>query len=433
MMRTVEILLVIVIITGAFITASFFAVLPTPRQVSPMNLRRLALTTLQTLDVDHGLSQTVFEPANDTTWNDLKIALSVCLPPNIVYNMTVYEVQTGATQLYNMTNSLSNAASLGVSTGASSYFVASSNVTFNFIPEKIGEHGGGGTLYILNCSDAYGWWITGYTAQKLAEDLYDLLSPYFQATIMVQNTTQLGTILNGTAISSSPYENMANAVVINTCGEAVPIPSGFYATQGTQDSYAKYCYILGQKTTQYNLTWASIVGYPLYYVSNSGLFPSDQNTWGIYGMRLVGPAGLNAFLEGLDNQPYVYNNNWITGSVAGSVYLSSESQYYCNYYGIYPSYYQSSSRALPTSILSTYHLNVPTYIFDPSGDYNAGAVYRNTASGALLALGLTRSPDIRLTALGLLAHYKPRLYRSDYNAVGTSRLVVLQLGQMGGV
>jgi hypothetical protein len=433
MMRTVEVLLVIIIITGAFIIASIYAVLPTPRQVSPIDLRRLALTTLQTLDVSHDLSDTVFQPANDTSWNDLNIALSACLPPNIVYNMTVYEVQTGATQLYNMTNSLSNAATLGVSTGAASYLVASSNVTFTFTPEKIGEHGGGGTLYILNCSDAYGWWITGYTAQKLAEDLYNFLSPYFQATIMVQNTTQLGTILNGTTISSNPYENVANAVVINTCGEAVPIPSGYYATQGSQDSYAKYCYILGQKTRLYNWTWASIVGYPLYYVSNAALFPSSQNTWGIYGMQLVAAGGLNSFLEGLDNQPYVYNGNWITESLAGSVYLSSEAQYYCNYYGIYPSYYQSSSRALPTSILATYHLNVATYIFDQSGNYLPGAVYRNAVSGALLALGLTRSPDIRLTALGLLQHFKPRLYRSDYNAVATSRLVILQLGQMGGI
>ncbi len=77
-----------------------------------------------------------------------------------------------------------------------------------------------------------------------------------------------------------------------------------------------------------------------------------EHDWGIYGMKLVAAAGLNSFLEGLDNQPYVYNNNWITGSISGSVYLSSEAQYYCNYYGIYPSYYQSSSRALPTSILS---------------------------------------------------------------------------------
>jgi cytochrome b subunit of formate dehydrogenase len=47
MMRTIEILIVIIIITGAFIAVSFYAVLPWPRQVSPVNLRRLSLTTLQ--------------------------------------------------------------------------------------------------------------------------------------------------------------------------------------------------------------------------------------------------------------------------------------------------------------------------------------------------------------------------------------------------
>jgi hypothetical protein len=433
MMRTVEILLVIIIITGAFIIASLFAVLPSPQQVSPTNLQRLALTTLQVLDVHHDLSTTVFTPPDDPSWNNLKVALSASLPPNIVYNLSVYDVLTGNSQVYSMANSISNAESLGVSTGASSDLVASSNVTFSFIPEKIGEHGYGGTLYIMNCTDAYGWWITGYSAQKLAGDLYNLLSPYFQATVMVQNTTQLGQILNDTTISSLPYENVTNAVVINTCGEAVPIPSGYYATQGSQDSYAKYCYILGQRVRQYNWTWVSIVGYPLYYVSNTGLFPNNQNTWGIYGMELVAPAGLNSFLEGLDNQPYVYNGTWITAELSGSVYLSSQATYYCNYYGIYPSYYQTASRALPTSILATYHLNVATYVFNPSGSYLAGAVYRNVVSGSFLALGLTRIPDIRLTALGLLSYYAPRLYRCDYTATGASKLVVLQLGQMGGM
>jgi hypothetical protein len=147
----------------------------------------------------------------------------------------------------------------------------------------------------------------------------------------------------------------------------------------------------------------------------------------------VAPAGLNSFLEGLDNQPYVYNGTWITAELSGSVYLSSQATYYCNYYGIYPSYYQTASRALPTSILATYHLNVATYVFNPSGSYLAGAVYRNVASGSFLALGLTRIPDIRLTALGLLSYYAPRLYRCDYTATGASKLVVLQLGQMGGM
>ena len=432
MMRTVEILLVIIIIAGAFVIASFFAVLPSPRQVSPTNLERLALTTLQELDVSHHLSGTVFRASNDSSWTDLQVALSASLPPNMVYNLTVYEISPGNAQLYQMTHSISNAESLGVSTGSSSYFVASSNVTFSFTPEKVGEHGGGGTLYILNCSDTNGWWITGYTTPKLAEDLYGLLSPYFQTTVMVQNTTQFAQILDNKTISVSSSESVSNAVVVNTCGEAVPVPSGNYSTMGSQDSYAKYCYILGQRVREYNWTWASIVGYPFYYVTNTALFLNDRNSYGIYGMKDVQAAGLNSFLKGLDNQTYVYNNNWITAELAGSVYLSSEAIYYCNYYGIYPSYYQTASRALPSSITSTYSLNVSNYIFNPSGGYLAGAVYTHAPSGAFLALGLTRTPDIRLTAIGLLDYYRPRLYRSEYTSTGTSKLVILQLGQMGG-
>jgi hypothetical protein len=446
MMRTIEILLVILIMMGGFIIASFFAVLPQPSQVSPLNLRRLSLTTLQMLDVNYNLSGTVFKPINDPAWNQLQVALSATLPPNIVYNLTVYQVLTGGTQFYTPIKSISNAPNLGVGSDSSTYLAASSNVTFNVIPEKIGSHGGGGTLYILNCSDANGWWIAGYTAQSLAKDLCNMLSPYFQRTIMVQNTAQLGQILNGTSLQG---ETLRNATIINTVGEAVPIPAGYYSSSGVgydsnHTSYARYCYILGQKVHLYNWTWASIVGYPLYYVSNTGLFLNDQNTWGIYGMELVGPAGLNAFLDGLDNKGYgdwwwdsnnqvwKYDNDWITGE-PGVVYLSSNVSYYCNYYGIYPSSYQTATRALPDSILTTYNLTVTSLIFNKVNNWIAGAVYRNVFSGSFLALGLARTPDIRLTALGLLSYYKPRLYRSEYTASGTSRLVVLQLGQVGGV
>jgi hypothetical protein len=436
MMRTIEVLLVIITITAAFLISSLFAILPSPRQVSPINLRRLALTTLQALDVDYDLSTTVFKASNDPAWGQLQIALSACLPPNIVYNLTIYDVLSGGTQLYSVTKSISNAENLGVGSDSSSYLVASSNVTFNVTPEKIGEHGGGGTLYILNCSDANGWWITGYTAQKLAEDLYNLLSPYFQSTIMVQNTTQLGRLLNETSLQG---ETLQNAVIINTFGECVPIPAeycqghereseGYYA--GVTYPYSKYCYTLGQRTRAYNWTWASIVGWPLYYVSNTVTLSSSQNGWGIYGMVKVERPGLQAFLQGLDSQPFSYGNSQTASP--GVVYLSSVAQYYCNYYGIYPSPYQTSTRALSSSITSTYHLNVTTYIFDPVSGWIPGAVYRNAVSGALLALGLTRTPDIRLTALGLLCDYRPRLYRSEYTVAGTSKLVVLQLGQLGG-
>jgi hypothetical protein len=337
------------------------------------------------------------------------------------------------TQLYTYIDSMSNAENLGATSDASSYMVASSNVTFNVVPEKIGAHGGGGTLYILNCSDAPGWWVTGYTSQSLAQDLYNLLSPYFTTTIMVQDTDQLEDILNGNALQG---ETLQNAVVINTCGEAVPIPSS-YADSYDGNSYAEYFYELGKRVNLYNWTWTSIVGWPFYYVSNTNKFSSSDNDWGIYGMVRVSNPGLNAFLQGLDNRSS-YNPGGSSTSNLGVVYLSNEALDSSNYYGIYPSPYQTSTRALPTSYATEYNLDVTTYVFDPVVSSIPAAVYRHRGTsgsyqGGFYAIGLARTPDIRLTALGLLADYRPRLYRSEYTAKGTSRIVVLQLGLVGGV
>ncbi len=449
MMRTVEVLIVIIIITGAFIISSFFAVLPWPRQVSPVNLRRLALTTMQTLDSNYDLSLAAFDDNNTARWSGVHVALSAALPPNVLYNLTVYEVNSdqSGTTLYSQIKSISNAESLGVTSDASSYLVASSNVTFEVTPEKIGEHSGGGTLYILNCSDANGWWITGYTAQSLAQDLYNLLSPFYVKTIMVQNTTQLRQLLDGQKITGAADERVGNATVINTFGESVPMPQEYYqghsrSSEGYDSAheyhYARYCYTVGQKVRELNWTWASIVGYPFYYVSNTAVFADEQNTWGVYGMQLTSQSGIRAFLQGLDGQSYTYDTNGVMSSV-GVVTLTSEVMDYCNYYGIYPSYYQTSTRALSTSIQSDYHLSVALDVFNPSGNYLAGAVYKHLpggstdAAGVFLALGLTRTPDVRLTEISLLSYYKPRLYRSEYSAFGTSRLLVLQLGLVGGI
>jgi hypothetical protein len=78
---------------------------------------------------------------------------------------------------------------------------------------------------------------------------------------------------------------------------------------------------------------------------------------------------------------------------------------------------------------------VTTYIFspDPASGAIPGAVYRDAVSGGFLALGLARTPDVRLTALGLLADYAPRIHPAEYTASDTSRLVVLQLGIVGGI
>jgi len=432
LLRTVEVILVILILGGAFIAASLFAVLPSPRQISSQNLGQLALTTLQVLDTNKDLTETVFKGQGDPSWTDLEITLSACLLPNIVYNLTVYDIVTSpdGTVSYQAANSITNSESgIGTDSEAASYLVTSTNVTFTVAPQKIS-----GTLYILNCSDANGWWITGYTGQTLAADLRNLLSPYFSTTIMVQNTTQLGLLLNGMSLEG---EIINNAVVINTFGEAVPIPSA-YADLYPGDSYAEYCYELGKRVNQYNWIWVSIVGYPFFYVSNTAKLASSQNSWGIYGMKDVGSGGLNSFLRGLDKEHYPsynYDGSWITGS-PDLVYFSNDASYYSNYYGLYPAPYQTATRALPSSIQDKYHLTVTSSVFNPVNNWYGAATFKHTGTGALTAIGLTRIPDIRITALALLMDYHPILYKSEFTLRPgerpTQRLVVLQLGQQGG-
>jgi hypothetical protein len=64
--------------------------------------------------------------------------------------------------------------------------------------------------------------------------------------------------------------------------------------------------------------------------------------------------------------------------------------------------------------------------------YSPAATFSHTGGGALTAIGLTRIPDIRITVLDLLMYYRPQIYRSEFGASDTSRLVTLQLSQQGG-
>lgn len=436
-MRTVEVLFVIVILLTAFLITTYFAVLPSPSQAFGTNLRELSQSTLETLDANGILSATVFEDPNDPAWADLQKALSASLPPNIVYSLSIYDLTADSqgTVTYQLANSISD-ANFGADSEAASLMVTSPNVTFTEDPQKVGESTGQNiTLYILNCNDANGWWITGYTGQSLAADVYNLLSPYFTTTVLLNSTTDLQLLLENSPTLEGTIEN---AVVVNTFGEAVPIPDD-YCQGGSHESdgysggsYAKYFHTLGSLTRQHNWTWVSIVGYPFYYVTNTDYFVFAQNGYGIYGMEDVETAGVNAFLQGLDGASYSYNDTGTAAGVGG-VQFTSEAIERCNYYGIYPFPNQTASRALTQSIESTYHLDRFASVFELKNGRIAAATFRHQdGSGALTAIGLTRIPDIRVTALALLMYYNPTVYKSEFGASGTSRLVTLQLGQQGG-
>ena len=431
-MRTVEVLFVIVILLTAFAITTQFAVLPSPSEAFGTNLRGLSQSTLEILDAKGVLSETVFKDISDPAWAELQKALSASLPLNVVYNMSVYDLSENSEGVvtYELVHSISD-ASLGANSEAVSSLVTSPDVTFTQDPQKVGESTGQNiTLYILNCSDANGWWVTGYTGQTLATEFYNFLSPYFTTTVLINTTAQLGSLLDGTFSEG----NIQNAVVINTFGEAVPIPSSYAANYS--GDLAEYCYVLGQKVNNYNWNWVSIVGYPFYYVTNVNYFSSVDNGWGIYGMEddNVKQAGLNAFLQGLNDVPYSHNSNGITKAV-NVVYFSSEALELFNYYGVYPNDYQTSSRALSKSVLlDTYGLSATELFTRPSSDpnYIPAATYTNSEGGAFTAVGLTRTPDARVAVIGLLMYYHPTIYKSVFGAGSTTRLVTLQLSQQGG-
>ncbi len=439
-MRTVEVLFVIVILLTAFVITTQFAVLPSPSEAFGTNLRELSQSTLETLDMQGILSATVFEAPSDDAWGDLQKAISASIPPNMVYNLTVYDLTANSEGIvtYELARSISD-ASFGSASDVASLMVTSPDVTFTQDPQKVGESTGQNiTLYILNCSDANGWWITGYTGQSLAADLCDLLSPYFTTTVLINSTDQLGALFD----DSLSAGNVENAVILNTFGESVPIPDDYCSGGSNQTegydpindggTYARYFHTLGSLTGQYNWTWVSIVGWPFYYVTNTDFFVDQQNTYGIYGMEDVRTAGVNAFLQGLDNKPYSYDETGIAAGV-GVVEFTSEALDSCNYYGIFPSPYQTASRALTQSIETDYNLERRATIFNLKNSRVAAATFRHQdGNGALTAIGLTRIPDVRITAIGLLMYYNPTIYKSEFGASGTSRLVTLQLGQQGG-
>jgi hypothetical protein len=97
---------------------------------------------------------------------------------------------------------------------------------------------------------------------------------------------------------------------------------------------------------------------------------------------------------------------------------------------------------VPSTIQSRYNLTAVFHVFDPADSggktWLAGSVFlHNTSnvdiSGKFIPVGLTRSADIRITALAILSFYHPSLYGfPEYTIYGTSRLAVLQLGIVGG-
>jgi hypothetical protein len=435
MLRTVEALFMIVITFGAMLVVTNYVYIPPPRITSSIGQQEYAQDLLQRIDENKALTNAVFSESNEG-WSSITKTLVDILPPNVVFNITAYRISEdvpGTLRYVPMKTGSNFEGTFPSGSVSVSYVMTSPEATVTQTPEKIGYKATGGkqmytTLYILNCVDANGWWITGYTGESLALDAYKQMSPYFETTVLVNSTADFERLLNGNPLTGSPDEKVEGAVIINTFGECVPIPASKVA------SSASFPHYVGQRVALYNWTWASIVGYPFYYVSNIDQIPTD-NTWGIYGMSVIGASGLNAFVQGINSQAYSDVNTWRTSEIGVVDYttLLKDCQ---NYYGIYPGHSQTSTRALPGSWLTANNFVLRVNIFNPVGGYYAGAIWAHKGGdgkthGSFMPLGLARTPDLKVAIIGVLAAYRPSIYRSDFSVTGTTRIVTLQLGQLG--
>ena len=456
MLRTTEAIFMVVITFGALLAVTNYATLPEPRLASSVGLQEYASTLVKSVDENNFLTNAVFSDNYDD-WGNVITTISDSLAPNILFKITAYEIdEDEGTGVLNYTSVKTGTNFKGAFPSGSvsvTYTVTSPKVTVTQTPEKIAYQEAGGkksyvTLYILNCADSQGWWITGFSADSLAQEAYKQMSPYFETTILVNSTAQFDAILNKNRISGNPMESVEGAVILNTFGECVPIPAsrcGDIAnpwSTGSQEERDKFPHYIGGKVALYNWTWVSIVGYPFYYVSNNDVLSGGQNSWGIYGMDDIAARGLHGFLQGIDGQTYSRDDTWRTGPSKGVDFTDTleEDQ---NYYGIYPGHSQTATRALPRTYLESFHLVLRknsdgvefTNIFEPYSGYYAGATWSHMSGGKIhgsfMPLGLARTPDLKVAIIGILAQFRPSIYRSDFTVKGTTRIIILQLGQSG--
>ena len=233
MLKTLETLFVVVLVFTTLYSVQTYVQLPSPRLSSSIGLQEYATSTLKSLDNDGTLTRAAFSEGDEWPTDILK-SVDSSLPANTIYKLTAYQIVSDAMigNLQYVVNKTgpSNVGLFPSGSVTSTYTVTSPDVTVTQTPEKIGSIDGPLTLYILNCDDANGWWITGFTPQTLASDVYQMMSPYFETTILVNSTTQLETLLSGLPITANPKERVKGAVVLNTFGETVsdPFQSGSF-------------------------------------------------------------------------------------------------------------------------------------------------------------------------------------------------------------
>jgi len=447
LMRVIEVIVAIAILVGGVASLTAYTNTPAPQTIYSTQLTQLGYSALQQAEATGVLQQAAFNPNNPRYVDQMESALSAVLPSNVVYNLSFYNISqqqsqgvttTGYIPLGSISDYSGHSPTFSVTL---SYVVAPLNLSFRLTPHPYPT-----TLFILNNSDALGWWITGYTSYALATSLKQLFTVrhYFENVVTINSSQQMYTLLSAGSLTPKPGEtyNLQNSILINVFGEAVPIPTNLLTTKYNTGNFGAYDKWLGQQIDTYNVTWVSVVGWPFYEVTNTNqtgetVFESVgcQPYYGIVGIcsKNLQGAGLQNFLEGLTGQtcsPPNPSNKYTS--------LSPEADYAENYYGVYVNQFQTASRAMPISAMQACGVTAVLPIVLPQGGYAPAEVYVHYLpgsptkwSGSFVDIGLVRIPDIRVTGLALFTFFHPQVIpATNYTASDYTRLVILQLGEV---
>jgi hypothetical protein len=92
-MRVIEAILASFVLISALTFVNFFALAPTNQKYEVTDLENIGYNALHDLDVQGLLSNFIYR---DDGWISLKAALSVTLPTDVYYNITIYDINKNA-------------------------------------------------------------------------------------------------------------------------------------------------------------------------------------------------------------------------------------------------------------------------------------------------------------------------------------------------
>ena len=438
-MRMVEALFVVVLVSGSLLGVINYTTIPSPKESSSKGLEDTALTILRSLDENNKLTRAAFS-STQSDHAEIQKALDATLPPNMVYNMSVVRLDLDLNKLdYNTTWSVSNFKGTPP-TGSKTvtYAVTSPKVTVDAVRGKISVGGIPITLYILNCTDAYSWFPAEGSVSSISKDVYDILSPWFETTVMINSTAQLRDLVSKNIGDPpiKPGSRLANAVVVNPLGGTYPAPLG--VDLNDPDGVLRDgAWQLGKAAYRMNWTYTCYVGYPQEYVSSSNN--------GLQGLSMMERRLLDAFLTGLDNRDSFSGKEWRYKEDEKASWTQTAKQIYTTY-GVYPGLNQPDIFVLGKDMESEFHLYInDTAVFEQTDKGYPGAIYihyvdsdkdnvrdpSEQVRGAFFSLCLPQIPDKRISAIGILQYYRPKIYRTPFTENDTIRFVTLTLAQLG--